>query len=296
MLSTVARVGSRGAARTVTRIVVENGSTRNMATLREIEQRLKSIKNISKITATMKMIASTKLTRAQRAMETARVYGTAGSEIYHEAETTAPEGGKTLYITVSSDKGLCGGIHSSVSKKTRKLVDADQNSSVVVLGDKAKAQLSRAIPEHLSLTFASVGKDVPTFADAATIADTIFSSGVEFDKIEIIYNHFKSVIAYEAMSIQAYSEETFKASPKFAAYEVEDDVTANLGEFSLANAIYWALVEGHACEISARRTAMENASNNASDMIDKLTLFYNRSRQAQITNELVDIITGASAL
>ena len=292
-------------------------SRRHAGSLRDIERRLKSIKNIEKITKTMKVVASTRLTLAQRAMTHARQYGLTNDELFKQAEAgTKDEGGdaaaqKVLYITASSDKGLCGGIHSQLSKFTRaQVAEEEADASVVVIGDKSKAQLSRMLPDKILLTFNQIGKDVPTFAEAQTVADQIYGlEGMDFDRIVIIHNKFKSMISYEPSKITVFSEEALKASPKFAAYEIEDDVLTNLKEFALANAIYWALVEGHACEISARQTAMDNASKNAGDMIDRFNLLYNRTRQAVITNgmrsvlvichtndtDLVDIIVGASA-
>ncbi|EJD01896.1 ATP synthase F1 gamma [Fomitiporia mediterranea MF3/22] len=271
---------------------------RNMATLRELELRLKSVRNIEKITKSMKMIASTKLAKAQRAMQTGKQYGAANTEIFQNAP---PEEGakRKLYLVISSDKGLCGGIHSSVSKATRrdfKEGETEQDTPIMVIGDKSKAQLSRALGGNLVLTFNQIGRDVPTFADAASVADLITTSGVKYDEVHIVYNKFISAISFEATKTVVAGEESLKEAPGFKAYEMEDDVTKDLAEFTLANAIFSALVESHACEISSRRNAMDNASKNAGDMINSLTLQYNRGRQAAITNELVDIITGASAL
>ncbi|KAH7910904.1 ATPase, F1 complex, gamma subunit domain-containing protein [Hygrophoropsis aurantiaca] len=275
-------------------------NARNMATLREIELRLKSVRNIEKITKSMKMIASTKLAKAQRAMNSGKQYGLANSEIFEHTPSETPAKRK-LFIVISSDKGLCGGIHSSVSKATRRAiadteVTVDADSPIMVIGDKSKAQLGRALGKNLALTFNQIGRDIPTFADAAGVADLIIKSGAQYDSIAIIYNKFVSAISYESAVVEVATEGALKESAGLRAYEMEDDVTKDLAEFSLANAIYAALVEGHACEQSARRNAMDNASKNASDMIDTLTMQYNRGRQAAITNELVDIITGASAL
>ncbi|KAG6333405.1 hypothetical protein ID866_5687, partial [Astraeus odoratus] len=275
-------------------------NARNMATLREIELRLKSVRNIEKITKSMKMIASTKLAKAQRAMQAGKEYGSANSEIFQHAPPETPAKRK-LFIVVSSDKGLCGGIHSSVSKAARRtLADAEQadpSSPIMVIGDKSKGQLSRVLGQNMVLTFNQIGRDIPTFADAAGVADLVVKSGVEYDSIAIVYNKFISAISYEAAVIELTNEKLLKESfnkqtAGFRAYEMEDDFTKDLAEFALANAIYAALVEGHACEQSARRNAMDNASKNAKDMINSLTLKYNRGRQAAITNELVDIITG----
>jgi F-type H+-transporting ATPase subunit gamma len=271
--------------------------TRNMGTLREIQMRLNAIRNIGKITKSMKMIASTKVAKAQRAMETARAYGSTSASIYKNANTAPLENEDKVYIVSSSDRGLCGGIHSSVAKATRRLIAVDGPSSgVIVLGDKAKNQMSRSHRSAIQMSFNQIGKAIPTFAEASAAADTIKSSGIKFDTATIIYNEFTSAIAYEAKPINVYSSEALKAADAFAAYEIDDDVLENYHEFLFANNIYWGLVEGHASEMSAKRTAMENATKNAGEMVDRLTMTYNRSRQAAITSELVDIITGASAL
>jgi len=271
-------------------------NARNMATLRELELRLKSVRNIEKITKSMKMIASTRLAKAQRALQSGKQYGIANAELF--ANTTPEEVGKRkLFVVLSSDKGLCGGIHSSVSKATRAAVkQADPESPVMIVGDKSKAQLSRAIPKNLALTFNQIGRDIPSFADAAAVADLIFKSGAKYDSIVIVYNKFVSALSFEAATVEIQTETSLREAPGFKNYEMEDDVVKDLSEFALANALYAALVEGHAAETNARRNAMDNASKNASDMIGSLQMQYNRGRQAAITNELVDIITGASAL
>ncbi|KAJ7449534.1 F1 complex, gamma subunit of ATPase [Mycena latifolia] len=292
-------------------VLVRPLARRNMATLRDIEMRLKSVKNIEKITQSMRIVASTKLAKAQRAMAAGKEYGLANSEVFANS-TSASSTSSKLFIVISSDKGLCGGIHSSVSKATRrafagsaespllndesKPVEIDGASPVMVIGDKSKAQLVRAMSGNLRMTFNQIGRDVPTFADAAGVADLIIKSGVPHDSVVLVYNKFVSAISYEPVAMEVRGEAGLKESEGFKAYEMEDDFTKDLAEFSLANAIYAALVEAHACEISARRNAMDNASKNATDMIGSLQMQYNRGRQAAITNELVDIITGASAL
>ncbi|EST08565.1 ATPase, F1 complex, gamma subunit [Kalmanozyma brasiliensis GHG001] len=283
-----------------------HSSSAQAAPLRETEQRIKSVKNIEKITKSMKMIASTKLNKAQRAMAAAKAYGAANNEIFTNSEAVAPEGGRQLFVVVSSDKGLCGGIHSSVTKRTKaefkKIgaaagdADSSEGPAVIVLGEKSKAQLARALPKNLALSFNQVGKDVPTFADATAIADQIIKSGIKFDKVNLIYNKYVSALSFESDVIEVFSEGALRNAPQFKLYEQEDDVTKDLAEFAFANAIYAALVEGHASEINSKRNAMDNASKNAGDMISSLNMLYNRGRQAAITNDLVDIITGASAL
>ncbi|KAJ7131341.1 ATPase, F1 complex, gamma subunit domain-containing protein [Mycena epipterygia] len=309
-------LSSRSLARI--RVATPAQPRRTMATLREIEMRLKSVKNIEKITKSMKIVASTKLAKATRAMQAGKSYGLANSEVFaHTAPDAAAADAaaqKRLFLVISSDKGLCGGIHSSVSKATRRalgsLADSplmtatspptpakvDAESAVMIVGDKSKAQLLRTVRSNLRLTFNQVGRDIPTFADAAGIADLIVKSGEQYDVVVIVYNKYISAISYEATAVEVLGEKALKASGGFSKYEMEDDFTRDLAEFSLANAVFAALVESHACEQNARRTAMDNASKNAADMIGALQMKYNRGRQAAITNELVDIITGASAL
>jgi F-type H+-transporting ATPase subunit gamma len=270
---------------------------RTFATLREIEDRLKSIRNIEKITNTMKIVASTKLTRAQRAMRESRTYGQTSNTVFEQAETKPLEGDdkKTLIVVASSDKGLCGGIHSGLTKRVRKMLIEKPNSDIVVLGEKCKAQLSRSNAKNIQLSFAGVGKDIPTFADAQAIADQISLLPADYGSIQIVYNKFINATSYEATPIEAFSEEAIVNSPNFAAFEIDDEVLSNLREYALSNALFWALAEGHACEQSARRNAMDNASKNAGDMITKYQILFNRTRQAVITGELVEIITGAAA-
>ncbi|RHZ55295.1 hypothetical protein CDV55_103003 [Aspergillus turcosus] len=293
MFSRAVRPAVRAGSATLTRTAPPNAA--NFATLREIEGRLKSIKNIEKITNTMKIVASTRLTRAQKAMDDSRVYGQTSNQVFENAETKPLEDKKTLFVVASSDKGLCGGIHSGLSKATRRMLQENPNADVVVLGEKAKAQLSRSNADKLVMSFANVCKDIPTFADAQVIADQIAQLPTDYASVKIVYNKFINAQSYEASTVEAYSEEAITKSANLATFEVDDSVLANLREYALANSLYWAMAEGHACEISARRNAMENASKNAGEMINKFQILYNRQRQAAITGELVEIITGATA-
>jgi len=292
MLSRAARPALRAATSTRP---AQNAAT--FATLREIEDRLKSIRNIEKITKTMKIVASTKLTRAQRAMTNSRQYGQTSNEVFEQAETKPIEGDdkKILIVVASSDKGLCGGIHSGLSKKVRRMLIEKPNADIVVVGEKCKAQLGRSSAKNIVLSFAGVGKDVPTFADAQAIADQIVLLQTDYADVQIVYNKFLNAQSYEATQIEAFSEEAIANSPNFSAFEIDDEVLGNMREYALANSLFWALAEGHACEQSARRNAMDNASKNAGDMINKYQILFNRTRQAVITGELVEIITGAAA-
>ncbi|KAJ3335516.1 atp3 gamma subunit of the F1 sector of mitochondrial F1F0 ATP synthase [Gonapodya sp. JEL0774] len=278
---------------------------RDMATLKEIQLRLRSISNISKITKSMKMIASTKMNRAQRGMETARVYGKADRALYNHLAIPAESApGKTLVVAVSSDKGLCGSIHSSVSKYIRRSYEPSE-VLYAVIGDKVRSQLNRGNTKgSLAVSFSQVAKNGPTFYETSLVAERILESvaagtGNEVDKIQVVYNNFRSVIAFDTGAIDVIKAKHVAEAPGFRAYELPEDestLLTDMEQFHLANTLFWALSEGHAAEMSARRTAMENATKNAGEIIQKLTITYNRTRQAAITNELVDIITGASAL
>ncbi|KAJ5084871.1 gamma subunit of F0F1-type ATP synthase [Penicillium alfredii] len=293
MLTRAVRPALRAGSAAVTRTAPPNAA--NFATLREIEGRLKSIKNIEKITNTMKIVASTRLTRAQKAMDESRAYGQTSNTVFEKAETKPLDDKKTLLVVASSDKGLCGGIHSGLTKATRRILENTPNADIVIMGEKAKAQLSRVAADKIVLSFSNVCKDIPTFADAQAVADQIALLPTDYASVRIIYNSFINAQSYEATAIEAYSEEAITQSPNISSFEVDDEALASLREYALANNLFWAMAEGHACEISARRNAMENASKNAGEMINKFQILYNRQRQAAITGELVEIITGATA-
>lgn len=183
------------------------------------------------------------------------------AELYNQAGVESAPDAKVLYVAITSDRGLCGGIHSSVSKAAKKALLAHPEARVVVCGDKPKAQLSRMMPQQMALSFNQIGKDIPTFAEAAAIADEITTNGGEWDELKIIYNKYISAISYEATTVTVAGPKALAEAAGFKAYEMEEDVSKDLTEFALANIIFQALVEGHAAEQSARRTAMENASN-----------------------------------
>lgn len=273
-------------------------AARSYATLREIETRLKSIKNIEKITNTMMVVASTRVGKAQRAMQSTRVYGDGTKKVFEESEAKAPEDAKkNLLVVMSSDKGLCGSIHSQLARAARKYIAKNPDTDIVIVGDKSKAQISRSFPEKIKLSFSGIGKESPTFAEAAIVADAIEGLEEKYDGITLLYNRYITSVSFEPTFAEVFSEESLEAAPKYSTFELEaEDATANFSEFSLANSILFGLAEGHAAEISARRNAMDNASKNANDMIGRYSILYNRTRQAVITNELVDIITGASSL
>ncbi|KAG1953532.1 ATP synthase subunit gamma, mitochondrial isoform X3 [Pimephales promelas] len=278
------------------------GQVRNMATLKDITLRLKSIKNIQKITKSMKMVAAAKYARAERSLRPARVYGTGSMALYEKAEIKAPEEkGKHLIIGVSSDRGLCGAIHTSVAKAMKseitKLTGAGKEVMIVNVGDKLRGLLYRTHGKHILINCKEVGRKPPSFVDASIIATELLDSGYEFDQGTIVFNRFRSVISYKTDEKPLYSAETVANSENMGIYDdIDADVLRNYQEFSLVNLIFYGMKESTTSEQSARMTAMDNASKNASDIIEKLTLTFNRTRQAVITKELIEIISGAAAL
>ncbi|XP_077328271.1 ATP synthase F(1) complex subunit gamma, mitochondrial isoform X3 [Lithobates pipiens] len=278
------------------------GQVRNMATLKDITRRLKSIKNIQKITKSMKMVAAAKYAKAERELKPARVYGTGALALYEKAEIKTPEDQKKhLIIGVSSDRGLCGAIHTSVAKAIKNeissLAGSGKEVKVLGIGDKLRGILQRSHGSHFLFTFKDVGRKPPTFGDASLIASELLNSGYEFDQGSVVFNRFRSVISYRTEEKPIFSLDTVANSDSITVYDdVDADVLRNYQEFTLANIIYYSLKESTTSEQSARMTAMDNASKNASEIIDKLTLTYNRTRQAVITKELIEIISGAAAL
>uniref|UniRef100_G3Q9K0 ATP synthase subunit gamma n=1 Tax=Gasterosteus aculeatus aculeatus TaxID=481459 RepID=G3Q9K0_GASAC len=279
------------------------GQVRSMATLKDITIRLKSIKNIQKITKSMKMVAAAKYARAERQLKPARVYGTGALALYEKADIKAPEdkASKHLIVGVTSDRGLCGAIHSNVAKAIKSeialLTGAGKEVMVINVGDKLRGILHRTHGQHIILNCKEVGRKPPTFSDASIVAGELLDCGYEFDQGSVIFNRFRSVISYKTDSKPLFSVDTVTNSESMGVYDdIDADVLRNYQEFALVNIIYMAMKESSTAEQSARMTAMDSASKNASEMIEKLTLTFNRTRQAVITKELIEIISGAAAL
>jgi F-type H+-transporting ATPase subunit gamma len=273
---------------------------RGMATLKTISMRLKSVKNIQKITQSMKMVSAAKYTRAERELKQARPYGEGSKQFYEKAEVVAPEKTeetKKLYIAMSSDRGLCGAIHSGICRHIRAELAADPNIKVICVGDKSRAILQRLYAKNILLVAGEVGRLAPQFLDASKLANEVLNLEYEYTDGKIIYNRFKSVVSYAVSDMPVFSAKSVESAPKLAVYDsLDSDVIQNYLEFSLASMLFFAMKEGACAEQSSRMTAMDNASKNAGEMIDKLTLTFNRTRQAVITRELIEIISGAAAL
>lgn len=281
---------------------VFGNQVRNYATLKDISRRLKSVKNIQKITKSMKMVSAAKYAKAEKDLKLARPYGVASTSFNEKAELNPPQEAvkKHLIVALTSDRGLCGAIHSSIVKAVRGMLSEKKenlDTKIICVGDKSRSMLQRQFGRSILFSVNDIGKKTPTFLDSSTIANGILSSGYEFDSGEILFNRFKSVISYTTTKQPFFSTSLFTTAKNFGLYDSLDAETIKcFQEFQLASIIFFGLKENATSEQSARMTAMDNASKNAGEMIAKLTLYYNRTRQAVITRELIEIISGASAL
>merc|ERR1712038_1096850 len=269
------------------------GQARGTATLRDIQNRLKAVKNIQKITKSMKIVSAAKFNKAERELRCARPYGHGAKAFFESADVTQDESKPVhLVVACSSDRGLCGGIHSNIMKAIRAAVPekpAGTDLKIIAVGDKQKGLMGRLFADKVICHFAEIGKKPPVFQDAAKIAQAILAQDYDFG--ELYYNRYKTVVSYATETMPIFS------AGKLHQYDsIDDDVLTSYNEFALANLIFFALREGSASELSARMTAMDAASKNAGEMIEKLTMAFNRKRQAVITSELCEIIAGASAL
>ncbi|XP_014271428.1 ATP synthase subunit gamma, mitochondrial [Halyomorpha halys] len=270
---------------------------RGMATLKAISLRLKSVKNIQKITQSMKMVSAAKYTKAERDLKQARPYGEGAKSFYEKAEVApVSESPDKILIALTSDRGLCGAVHTQVSRQIRTEVCEDpEHTRVICIGDKSRAILQRLFGKNILMVANEVGRKPPTFLDASKIAQE--TSRYNFSSGKIIYNRFKSVVSYTTSELPLFSQAAIAAAPKLSIYDsIDSEVLQSYMEFSMASLLYYAMKEGACSEQSSRMTAMDNASKNAGEMIDKLTLTFNRTRQAVITRELIEIISGAAAL
>ena len=212
-------------------------------------------------------------------------------------------------------KGLCGAVHTGIVRSIRGELADDPSIHVFCVGDKSRSIMQRNFSKQILcvanevsyLNFPlnnfslhnrfQIGRLPPSFLDAAKLANEIMNLGYEFTDGRIIYNRFKSVVSYSVTDLPLYSLKSVETAPKLAVYDsLDTDVLQSYMEFSLASMLFYAMKEGACSEQSSRMTAMDNASKNAGEMIDKLTLTFNRTRQAVITRELIEIISGAAAL
>ena len=290
-----------------------------MANLKDLKNRISSVKNTRKITKAMQMVAAAKLRRAQESAEQSRPYaerfmgvlsGLAASVGKSEGAPKLLRGtGEDqvhLLVVMTAERGLCGGFNSNIAKRARahiaKLQEAGKTVKILTVGKKGRDQLKRdfgdVFIDHVDLTEVKrVG-----YSDAQTIARDVvvrFDAG-EFDVATLFYSKFVNVVTQVPTALQvipaAFEEEAEADSTVYDYEPSEEAILSDLLPRGVATQIFSALLENGASEQGARMSAMDNATRNAGDMIDKLTIEFNRSRQAVITNELIEIISGAEAL
>ena len=292
-----------------------------MPSLKDLKIRINSVKSTQKITSAMKMVAAAKLRRAQENAEAARPYAErmermlgslAGSMAGREGAPPLLAGNGRdqvhLIVVMTSDKGLCGGFNSSIvraaRRKIRELREQGKEVKIFAVGRKGRDQLRRDLGSLIIGHLEDVGRPRLSFAVAAKLGDRLaasFAAG-EFDVCHIVYNKFKSamtqIVTFQQL-IPFALPAGGTASASDVVYDYEPDETEILEALLPRNIgvqVYRALLENEASEQGARMTAMDSATRNAGEMINKLTIFYNRSRQAYITKELIVIISGAEAL
>lgn len=292
-----------------------------MANLKTLKNRIKSVKSTQKITKAMKMVAASKLRRARMKAEAAQPYAkrmekmlnavaaaTVGSTSISPLLSGNGKDKVHLIIVATSDRGLCGAFNSSIVRASRKKIQeltvTGKDVKILCVGKKGYDQLKTQYGKLIIDTIEGVSKQL-TYADAETIAKRIIQlfEAEKFDVCSIFYNAFKSVISQVVTLQQLIPLDTSAlaapASGANAVYEYEpseDVILDDLLPRNIAVQIYHALLENAASEQGARMSAMDNATRNAGEMIKDLTLVYNRTRQAAITRELIEIISGAEAL
>jgi len=291
-----------------------------MPSLKDLKTRINSVKSTQKITSAMKMVAAAKLRRAQDAAEKGRPYADRMQQIVNSLAgkadpSSAPQllvgngGDKThLLVVVSADRGLCGGFNGAITRQTRNEVARLRGEGKVVkllmVGRKSADALRRELGDIYLDSLEGIQGTSVQFGDAASIGDTIrtgFEAG-EFDVCTVIFNKFKSAISQEVTLqrlIPAEVGDQEAAEDTGVSYEYEPDEEELLAAVlprNISTQVYSALLESSAVELAARMTAMDNATRNAGDLIERLTLVYNRTRQATITKELIEIISGAEAV
>ncbi|XP_075233620.1 ATP synthase subunit gamma, mitochondrial-like [Lycorma delicatula] len=270
-----------------------------MSTLKIISDRLKSVTSIQKITKSMKMVSVAKYARAERLLKSVRPFGLGGKIFFSKAGVEPPDDDEVLIFAVTSDRGLCGSCHANVAKFTIRSLTASTKDhlKVVCVGEKVKAVLQYKFREKIIMVCKDIGKKPPSFLDACMIGLGIRNTGFMDKCWIIVYNNFKSMISYETAQLFIPSAALVIRAPNMQAFDDVDEDDVNMYvQFSKVALLFYAMVESSCSEHSARMTAMDTATNNAGEMIGKLRLTFNRGRQASITRELIEIISGAAAL
>ncbi len=291
-----------------------------MASLDDLKKRIASVKSTQKITKAMKMVAAAKLRRAQESAEKGRPYSEKMNNVILNLSSgisdkeNAPKllsgtGNDKIHLCVvmTSDRGLCGGFNSNIIKKAKsyfsKILSEGKELKIITVGSKGNDQLKRMYGDKIieNISF-KVSKNANYF-DADKVGKMVIDKfeSSEFDICTIFYNQFKNVITQipQAQQIIPLNSEDSEENSSEESYEFEpdeDEILSNLLPKNISTQIFKAMLENSASEQGSRMSAMDNATRNAGEMVDKLTIQYNRSRQAAITKELIEIISGAESL
>ena len=292
-----------------------------MPSLDDLKKRIKSVKSTQKITKAMKMVAAAKLRKAQESAEKGRPYSKRMQNIILNLTKSindpqnAPkllvgtgEDKRYLCVVLTADRGLCGGFNSNICKLAKnnfkKILSEGKDLKIITVGSKGLDQIKREYGQYVIKKFSFKEKKQITFEEANIVGNEIISlfNQNEFDKCILFFNNFKNVITQIPQAQQIIPTEINKnneSEEKTFSYEFEpeeDEILEDLLPKNISTQVFKALLENAASEQGSRMTAMDNATRNAGDLVDKLTINYNRSRQASITKELIEIISGAESL
>ena len=291
-----------------------------MASLDDLKKRISSVKSTQKITKAMKMVAAAKLKRAQESAEKGRPYSQKMNNVILNLSSSisdkdnAPKllsgtGEEQIHLCVvmTSDRGLCGGFNANIIKKAKsyfsKILSEGKKLKIITVGSKGNDQLKRTFGDKIIENISFKNSKNANYFDAEKVGKSIIEKfeKEEFDICTIFYNQFKNVITQipQSQQIIPLNVENDNQNNLVDSYEFEpdeDEILSNLLPKNISTQIFKAMLENSASEQGARMSAMDNATRNAGEMVDKLTIEYNRSRQAAITKELIEIISGAESL
>ena len=292
-----------------------------MATLDDLKKRIASVKSTQKITKAMKMVAAAKLRKAQENAEKGRPYSQKMQNIVLNLTKSindpenAPKlmvgtGQDKVYLCVvlTADRGLCGGFNSNIcrlaKKNFKKLLNEGKELKIITVGQKGLDQIKREYEKYIIKKISFKEKKIISFNEAEIVGKEIINlfNKKEFDKCILFYSNFKNVITQIPQAQQIIPTDKLESNNKEEeeiSYEFEpdeDEILEDLLPKNISTQVFKAFLENSASEQGSRMTAMDNATRNAGDLVDKLTINYNRSRQASITKELIEIISGAESL
>ncbi len=291
-----------------------------MASLDDLKKRIASVKSTQKITKAMKMVAAAKLRRAQESAEKGRPYSEKMNNIILNLSNgisdkeNAPKllsgsGNDKVHLCVvmTSDRGLCGGFNSNIIKKAKnyfaKLSKEGKDLKIVTVGSKGNDQLKRVYGDKIIAHISFKESKNANYFDAEKVGKMVMESfeKEEFDVCTIFYNLFKNVVTQipqeqQIIPLKTSEVEENSSEDNYEFEPDEDEILSNLLPKNISTQIFKAMLENSASEQGSRMSAMDNATRNAGEMVDKLTIEYNRSRQAAITKELIEIISGAESL